>query len=84
VYTLPEEWEEWEQIRKAREWQRHPERLSAAVRDHHLDVRRLQQAIATKLATLRCSLCDASAPRRATIVWVRRFIRRVESFEPPA
>jgi hypothetical protein len=84
VYTLPEEWEGWEQIRQAREWQRHPERLSATVRDHHLEVRHLQQTIATKLATLRCSLCNASAPRRATTVWVRRFVHRVEPFEPPA
>jgi hypothetical protein len=83
VYTLPEAWEEWEQIRQAREWQQHPERLPATVRDHHLDVHRLQQAIATQLATLCCPLCDAAAPRRATIVWVRRFVRRVETVEPP-
>jgi len=83
VYTLPEAWEAWEQIRQAKEWQRHPERLPAAVRDQHLEMRQLQQAIAEKLATLHCPLCAAAAPRRATIVWVRRFVRRVESCESP-
>jgi hypothetical protein len=83
VYTLPEAWEAWEHIRQAKEWQRHPARLPAAVRDQHLERRQLQQAIAAKLATLHCPLCAAAAPRRATIVWVRRFVRRVESCETP-
>jgi hypothetical protein len=78
VYTLPEEWETWEQIRQAKEWQRYPERLSDVVRGQPIDVRGLQQAIASRLATLCCPLCAAPAPRRATIVWVRRFARRVE------
>ena len=78
VYTLPDGWEAWEQVRKAKEWQRYPERLPDVVRDQHIDVRGLQQALATRLATLCCPLCEAPAPRRATIVWVRRFVRRVE------
>jgi hypothetical protein len=78
VYKFPEEWGEWEQIRKAKEWQKYPARLPAAMRDQHLDVRRLQQAIATRLAALHCPLCAARAPRRATTVWVRQFVRRVE------
>jgi hypothetical protein len=78
VYELPEGWEGWEQVRKAKEWQRYPDRLPDVVRDQRIDVRGLQQAIAMRLATLSCPLCAAPAPRRATIVWVRRFARRVE------
>lgn len=78
VYALPDGWEAWEQVRKAKEWQRHPERLQDVVRDRHIDVHGLQQAIATRLATLCCPLCGTPAPRRATMVWVRRFVRRVE------
>jgi hypothetical protein len=78
VYVLPDGWEGWEQVRKAKEWQRYPDRLPDVVRDQHMDVHGLQQAIATRLATLCCPLCAAPAPRRATIVWVRQFARRVE------
>ena len=82
VYALPEDWETWEQVRAAKAWQRHPERLADAIRDQNRDqdinARGLQQTLAARLATLDCPLCQAPAPRRATIVWVRRFARRVE------
>jgi hypothetical protein len=78
VYTLPDGWEGWEQIRQAKAWQKYPGRLPDSMRGHNIDVRRLQQTIATRLATLDCPLCEAHASRRATIVWVRQFLHRVE------
>lgn len=83
VYKLPDEWGEWEQIRKAKEWQKYPGRLPESMRDQQIDVRRLRQAIATRLAALHCPLCAARAPRRATTVWVRQFVRRVEPNSHP-
>lgn len=78
VYKLPEEWEAWAQIQQAKAWKKHPKRLLHTALDQTIDARRLQQAITTRLAALHCPLCDAPAPRRATIVWVRQFVRRVE------
>ena len=78
VYALPEGWETWEQVRTAKVWQRRPERLTDMLRDQEIDARGLQQTLAARLATLDCPLCQTSAPRRATIVWARRFARRVD------
>ena len=57
--------------------------LPESMRDQQIDVRRLRQAIATRLAALHCPLCAARAPRRATSVWVRQFVRRVDPDSHP-